>query len=85
MRGTLIRKKNGEDYVLTQVDDLAEDDEILYIESIERESIDNFLLRDFVQEKGISLEQIFEPFYCLRLFYETLNSIDYFGDYPDDI
>jgi hypothetical protein len=82
MSGTLIRKRSGEDFVLTQVDELVEDDEILYIESIERESIDNFLLRDFVQEKGISLEQIFEPFYCLRLFYETLNSVDYFGDYP---
>jgi hypothetical protein len=85
MRGTLIRKKSGEDYILTQVDDLVEDDEILYIESIERESIDNFLLRDFVQEKGISLEQIFEPFYCLRLFYETLNSINYLSEYPADL
>ncbi len=84
MSGTLIRKRSGEDFVLTQVDDLAEDDEILYIESIERESIDNFLLRDFVQEKGISLEQIFEPFYCLRLFYETLNSVDYNREYPAD-
>ena len=84
MRGTLIRKRSGEDYILTQVDDLAKDDEILYIESTERESIDNFLLRDFVQEKGISLEQIFEPFYCLRLFYETLNSVDYYGEYPAD-
>jgi transcriptional regulator with XRE-family HTH domain len=84
MSGTLIRRRSGEDFVLTQVDELVEDDEILYIESIERESIDNFLLRDFVQEKGISLEQIFEPFYCLRLFYETLNSVDYFGDYPAD-
>lgn len=84
MRGTLIRKRSGEDFILTQVDDLTEDDEILYIESIERESIDNFLLRDFVQEKGISLEQIFEPFSCLRLFYETLNSIDYCGEYPAD-
>ncbi len=85
MRGTLIRKKSGEDFILTQVDDLVEDDEILYIESIERESIDNFLLRDFVQEKGISLEQIFEPFYCLRLFYETLNSINYLSEYPADL
>ncbi len=84
MRGTLIRKRSGEDFVLTQVDDLAEGDEILYIDSIERQSIDNFLLRDFVQEKGISLEQIFEPFYCLRLFYETLNSVYYFGEYPAD-
>lgn len=84
MSGTLIRRRSGEDYVLTQIDDLAEDDEILYIESNERESIDNYLLRDFVQEKGISLEQIFEPFTCLRLFYETLNSIDSFGDYPAD-
>jgi hypothetical protein len=82
MSGTLIRRRSGEDYVLTQIDDLTEDDEILYIESNERESIDNYLLRDFVQEKGISLEQIFEPFTCLRLFYETLNSVDYFGDYP---
>jgi len=82
MSGTLIRRRSGEDYVLTQIDDLAEDDEILYIESNERESIDNYLLRDFVQEKGISLEQIFEPFTCLRLFYETLNSVDYFGEYP---
>jgi hypothetical protein len=82
MSGTLIRRRSGEDFVLTQVDDLVEDDEILYIEANERESIDNYLLRDFVQEKGISLEQIFEPFTCLRLFYDTLNSVDYFGEYP---
>ena len=54
MSGTLIRRRSGEDYVLTQIDDLTEDDEILYIESNERESIDNYLLKDFVQEKGIS-------------------------------
>lgn len=82
--GTLIRKKNGEDYILIQVDDLNIGDEILFIESVERESIDNFLLRDFVQEKGISLETIFEPFFCLRIFYETLNSVKYLGDYPRD-
>lgn len=85
MSGTLIRRRSGEDFVLTQIDDLTEDDEILYIESNERESIDNYLLRDFVQEKGISLEQIFEPFTCLRLFYDTLNSIDYFGEYPAEV
>lgn len=85
MRGTFIRKKSGEDFILTQVDDLVEDDEILYIESIERQSIDNYILRDFVQEKGISLEQIFEPFYCLRLFYEILNSINDLSEYPADI
>lgn len=84
MSGTWIRKRRGDDFVLTPVDDLSEDDEILYIETTERESIDNFLLKDFVEEKGISLEQITEPFYCLRLFYETLNSIDYGGNYSTD-
>nr|WP_320160785.1 hypothetical protein [uncultured Methanoregula sp.] len=84
MSGTLIRKRSGEDFILTPINDLSEGDEILYIETTERESIDNFLLRDFAQEKGISLEQIFEPFYCLRLFYETLNSIDYMGDFSPD-
>ena len=84
-RGTLIRKNSGENYLLTQVDELSEDDEILYIEATKRESIDNYLLKDFAQEKGISLEQIFEPFYCLRLFYESLSAIDFRADFRQEI
>jgi hypothetical protein len=85
MSGTLIRKRSGDDFVLAQVNDLSEGDEIIYIGITERMSVDNFLLRDFAQDKGISLEQIYEPFKCLRHFYEILNSIDYLRDYPADL
>lgn len=82
-RGTLIRKRNGDDFLLIQVDDLTIGDEILYIEAEEKESIDNYLLRDFAEEKGISLEQFFEPFYCLRLFFEVFSPINYAEDFPE--
>jgi len=73
--GTLLRKKIGADYEICPVEELSTGDEILYIESSERESVDNYLLRDFTIQKEIQLEHILEPATSLKLFYEAIKSL----------
>jgi hypothetical protein len=73
--GTLIRKKSGENYILSPIDEISENDHIIYIQTEERESIENYLLR--TREDEMSLEEILEPLLSLKSFYETLNSLDF--------
>lgn len=79
--GTLIRKKRGEDYILSPIDEISENDRIIYIQTDERESIENYLLKTLEDE--MSLEEILEPLLSLKSFYETLNSLDFKMDYDE--
>lgn len=74
---TLIRKKEGNNYILFPVDELLEGDQIFYIQSEERESTENYLLRTILSEEELSLEGILEPLVALKNFYETLKTIDF--------
>lgn len=73
--GTLLRKKIDTGFEIYPVEEVVPGDNILYIEAIERESVDNFLLRDYLIQKEIQLEQILEPITCLKFFYDALKSI----------
>lgn len=73
--GTLIRKKSGEDYILSPIDEILENDQIIYIQTDERESIENYLLKTLEDET--SLEEILMPLLSIKSFYKTLNSIDF--------
>lgn len=75
-KGTLIRKKTNGLYLLCPVEDLKKGDEILYIETSDKLSIDNYVLKDFFDDQGLSMEQILEPFTCLKIFYNALKSIN---------
>lgn len=72
----LIRKKLGGDYILTSIDGLCENDQIIYIQAEERESIENYLLRIIFNEDKMSLEDILKPLTALKTFYELLRLID---------
>lgn len=72
----LIRKKLGSDYILTSIDELCENDQIIYIQADERESIENYLLRVIFNEDMMSLEDILKPLTALKTFYELLRLID---------
>lgn len=75
---TLIRKKIGGDYLLMPIMDLSEGDTIYYVQSDERESIENYLLRTLLNgEDEMQLESILEPITALKIFYETLTILDY--------
>lgn len=80
---TLIRKKYGGEYILLPVDELSEGDRIFYIKSEERESIENYLLRTLLNEEELSLEKILEPLTSLKIFYETLKSLNIKNDYDE--
>lgn len=79
--GTLIRKKHGEEYVLSPIDEISKNDQIIYIQTDERESIENYLLKTLEDE--MSLEEILEPLLTLKIFYDTLNSLDFKMDYDE--
>jgi len=81
---TLIRKKDGDEYILLSVEELSEGDQIFYIESDERESVENYLLRTLLSEEELSLEKILEPLMALKSFYETIKSLNIQKDYDDN-
>jgi hypothetical protein len=74
--GMLIRKKIGGAYILSPIEELSEEDTIIYIQTDERESIENYLLRNRSSEDEMSLEDILEPLTALKLFYDLLKSLD---------
>jgi len=78
--GTLLRKKIAEKYQIVPIDEISINDEILLMNTNVRDSLDNLLLRDFIQDSNISLEQILEPFICLRNFFIALKSIKKIDD-----
>ena len=81
---TLIRKKDGHEYILLSVEELSEGDQIFYIESDERESVENYLLRTLLSEEELSLEKILGPLVDLKSFYETIKSINIQKDYDEN-
>jgi len=81
---TLIRKKDGDEYILLSVGELSEGDQIFYIESDERESVENYLLRTLLSEGELSLEKILGPLVALKSFYETIKSINIQKDYDEN-
>ena len=81
---TLIRKKDGDEYILLSVEELSEGDQIFYIESDERESVENYLLRTLLSEEELSLEKILEPLMALKSLYETIKSLDVQKDYDEN-
>ncbi len=73
--GMLIRKKIGDAYILSPIEELSEEDTIIYIQTDERESIENYLRRNIFSEDKMSLEDILEPLTALKLFYDLLKSL----------
>ncbi len=74
--GMLIRKKISGAYILSPIEELSEEDTIIYIQTDERESIENYLLRTIISEDEMSLEDILEPLTALKSFYTALKSLD---------
>ncbi len=72
----IIRKKIGTEYILSPISELLENDQMIYIQTEERSTIENYLLKTF-DEENITLEEILKPLICLKKFYEALNSIDF--------
>jgi hypothetical protein len=78
-----MRKKDGNEYIILPVSELCVGDQIFYVQSEERESIENYLLRTVLSEDEMTLEKILEPLTALKNFYETLNSLDFKKDYNE--
>jgi hypothetical protein len=71
-----IRKKVGSGYSVCQVDEISPGDEIVYLQTEDREGIDNFFLNDFIEEESISLEDILRPFVHMKLFYSGIKELE---------
>ena len=73
---TLIRKKGLNDELdLVPIEDLIPGDQIFYIGTEEKETVDNYLLNDFFSERDSSLERILEPLTALSTFYTVISNI----------
>ncbi|MDD4523021.1 MAG: hypothetical protein PHW84_08960 [Methanosarcina sp.] len=78
--GTMIRKEDNGEYVLSTVDELQEGDKIFYIQTEDRESIENYLLKLILKDE-IPIEKILEPLTALNSFYRVLSTINYRDNY----
>lgn len=78
--GSMIRKEDNGEYVLSTVDELQEGDKIFYIQTEDRESIENYLLKLILKDK-VPIETILEPLTALNSYYRTLSSINYRDNY----
>lgn len=70
--GKLLRKRIGSDYRLVPVEELTKGNEIVYVKANKKESIDNYILKIYTDDKYASIELIFEPFICLKSFCTVL-------------
>jgi len=66
--GTFLRKKINDEFLLTRVEEIEPDDEIIYIESDSKMTIDDYILSKFGQDDQITMERILEPLTCLSVF-----------------
>ncbi|TFH06043.1 MAG: hypothetical protein E4H14_11570, partial [Candidatus Thorarchaeota archaeon] len=66
---------------LCLAENLSVGQEIAYLMSETKESLDNYFIRNFSESRGWTLEDVFEPFTCLSHFAETLMDADYGCDY----
>lgn len=82
-KGILIRKKYGDDYILSSIDELSENDQIIYIQTDERDSIENYLLKTILSEDEMSLDDILKPLTALKDFYKVINTLDYTENYDE--
>jgi len=78
--GTMVRKEDNGEYVLSTVDELQDGDKIFYIQTEDRESIENYLLKLILKDE-IPIEKILEPLTALNSFYKILSTINYHGNY----
>jgi hypothetical protein len=81
--GTLIRKKHGNEYIFLSVEELSEGDQIIYIQTDERDSIENYLFKTIFSEDEMTLEDILEPLTALKLFYDSLKALDFINGYNE--
>ncbi len=84
-KGILIRKKYGDDYILSSIDELSENDHIIYIQTDERETIENYLLKTILSEDDMSLEEITKPLTALKTFYEIIHSLNFKQSYDETL
>ncbi|MCX9014477.1 MAG: hypothetical protein OIN89_06755 [Candidatus Methanoperedens sp.] len=82
-KGILIRKKYGDDYNLSSIDELSENDQIIYIQTDERDSIENYLLKTILSEDEMSLEDITKPLTALKTFYEIIHHLNFKQSYDE--
>ena len=62
-------------WIQVPIEDLIPGDQIFYIGTEEKETVDNYLLNDFFSERDSSLERILEPLTALSTFYTVISNI----------
>lgn len=82
-RNKLLRKISNHDFILTPAYTLSIGDEVLFIQTSSRESIDEFILKILNEDESDLLKRIFEPLICLNLFYTALLSIPSFNKFSE--
>jgi hypothetical protein len=66
--GTFLRKKINNEFLLTRVEEIKPGDEIIYIESDSKMTVDDYILSKFGQDDQFTMERILEPLTCLSVF-----------------
>ncbi|MHB1708609.1 MAG: hypothetical protein ACYCT2_03940 [Thermoplasmataceae archaeon] len=80
-KGTYVRTLDEGDNEVVLAESLESGQRIAYLESDSKESLDNFFIRNYSSYSGITIEEVYEPFKCLGIFYKTLSKINFSENY----
>jgi len=78
-----VRVIQGEETSLYLASDLIPGQRIAYLKSEIKESLDNFFIRNYAESQGWTLEDVFEPFTCLRYFYDAMCNVKCDSEYDE--
>lgn len=76
-KGSYLRIINENGKEIMPVEEIGYGDKIAYLESDTKETLDNYFITNYLGLNGIDLEQIMEPFKCLKLFVDTVSKLDF--------
>jgi hypothetical protein len=80
-KGTYVRTLDEGDSEVILAENLYSGQKIAYLESDSKESLDNFFIRNYSGYQSVTVEEVYEPFKCLGIFYKTLSKINFAGNY----
>jgi len=82
--GTYIRLIDSEDDEPILIDNIKPGQRIAYIESESKDSLDNYLIKEYAGYLGITIEEVLEPYKCLYVFYNTISNINFSEPYSEE-
>ncbi|MFO7881968.1 MAG: hypothetical protein R6U52_05480 [Kosmotogaceae bacterium] len=78
-----VISENGDSYFLAN--ELEVGQEIIHLQTEEKEGLDNYFIKSFSEYTEWSLEEILEVYTCLSLFLESIQKIQLYSNFDEEV